>query len=319
MAEVPIPKEKWSGKIGEVTLGATEEDGGPLERKVTVGGQTGMPFLSFENEYPNRPTIAGEVMDTLREFPELAKEPFGDALQDPVEWARKWIEEYDADLICLRLLSTNPEEEDTSSKEAAELVKRMIEEVKVPLIVYGCEHEEKDAKTMEEVSNIAPDARMLMAQAEEESYKSVSAAAMANRHAVVGFSNLDINLAKQISILLTDFGVQLEDIVADPLMAALGMGLEYSYSVNERIRLAALMGDKMLQTPMVCDASTGWDAREATDEETPGYGDVHERVVWWEFTTALAALLSGADMLIMRSPYAVKMVNEAVDDLLGGD
>jgi acetyl-CoA decarbonylase/synthase complex subunit delta len=222
------------------------------------------------------------------------------------------------DLICLRLISTNPEEEDTSSEEAAQLVKRMLESIPVPLIIYGCGHEEKDAKTMELVSNIGVGERLLLGHAEEDAYKSISAAGMANGHSIIGFSNLDINLAKQINILLTDFGVKVDDIVADPLMAALGMGLEYSYSVNERIRLAALMGDNMLQIPMICDASVAWEAREATDDN-PAYGDVNERALWWEVTTALAAIVSGADMLILRNPRAVKVINELVDDLMGGD
>lgn len=315
---VPIPKEKWSGKIGEVRLGATAEDGGNREKNAIVGGQTGMPFLSYENEYPNRPVLAGEVVDSLREYPELAAQEFGDAAKDPVKWAKKWVEEYGADLICLRLISTNPEEEDTSSEEATQLVKRMLESVPVPLIIYGCGHEEKDAKTLELVSNIGAGERLLLGHAEEDAYKSISAASMANGHSIIGFSNLDINLAKQINILLTDFGVKLDDIVADPLMAALGMGLEYSYSVNERIRLAALMGDRMLQIPLICDASVAWEAREATDDN-PAYGDVNERVLWWEVTTALAAIMSGADMLIVRNPRAVRVINELVDDLMGGD
>lgn len=311
MVEVPIPKEKWSGKIGEVTLGS------PPHKTVTIGGQTGMPFLSFENEMPNRPLMAGEVVDTLRDYPELARKPFGEAVNDPVEWAKKWVE-FGADLVCLRLLSTNPEEEDTSPEEAAALVKRMLDEVDVPLIVYGCGHEEKDAKTMEKVSMAGAGRRLLLGHAEEDAYKSIAAAATANQHAVIGFSNLDINLAKQISILLTDFGVELKDMVMDPLMAALGTGLEYSYSVNERIRLAALMGDPMLQIPMLCCAAVAWEAREATDEN-PEYGDIEERVLWWEVTTGLAALVSGADLLIVRNPEAMKMLNRIIDDLMGGD
>jgi acetyl-CoA decarbonylase/synthase complex subunit delta len=316
MVDIPIPKEKWSGKIGEVRLGATPENGGTREKNAIIGGQNGLPFLSYENEYPNRPALAGEVVDSLMDYPELAKEEFGDVVNDPVEWARTWVDEHGADLICLRMLSINPEEEDRSPEEAAETVKKILDSVPVPLLIYGCGHEERDNKLMELVSNLGEGERLLLGHAEEEAYKSISAAGMANGHAVVGFSNLDINLAKQISILLTDFGVNLHDIVADPLMAALGMGLEYSYSVNERIRLAGLMGDNMLQIPMLCDASVSWEAREATDPSEE-YGDVKERAMWWEVTTGLAALTSGADMLIVRNPRAAKMIDLLIDDLLG--
>jgi acetyl-CoA decarbonylase/synthase complex subunit delta len=317
MVEVPIPKEKWTGKIGTTVLGATPQEGGSRGKKILIGGRTGMPFLTYEGSILNRPVIAGEVLDTVKDYPELAKKSFGDAIRDPAEWARVWVERYDADMICLKLLSTNPEEENTSSEEAASVVKRVLDAVKVPIIVYGCGHEEKDAKTIEVVSNVGAKERLLLAQAEESAYKSISAASMANNHAIVAFSNLDINLAKQINILLTDFGVKKENIVMDPLQASLGTGLEYSYSVNERIRLAALMGDAMLQVPMVCDITTAWKTREAT-EENEKYGNVEERAAWWEATTGLAALVSGADMLVVRSPKAARILTGALDDLLGG-
>jgi len=318
MVEVPIPKEKWTGKIGTTIIGATAEDGGTRGKKVVIGGETGMPFLSFEGSIVNRPAIAGEVIDTLRDYPLLARKAFGDAVEDPVQWSKVWVEKYGVDLICLKLQSTNPEEENKSPQEAAETVRKVLAAVPVPLVVYGCGHEEKDAKTMEAVSNIGAKERLLLGHAEESAYKSIAAASMANNHALIAFSNLDINLAKQINILLTDFGVKKENIVADPLMASLGMGLEYSYSVNERIRLAALMGDSMLQVPMVCDTTIAWKAREAT-EENDKLGDVDVRAAWWEATTALAALVSGADMLIMRSPKAVEIVKKALHELLGGD
>lgn len=317
VGEVPIPREKWTGKIGITTLGATSQEGGTRGRRILIGGQTGMPFLSYEGGTPNRPAIAGEVIDTIRDYPELAKKPFGHAINDPAKWAKVWVEQFGADIICLRLLSTNPEEEDRSAEEAAEIVRQVLEAVSVPLIVYGCGNEEKDAKTMEEVSRVGAMERLLLAQAEETAYKSISKAAMAGNHAIVAFSNLDINLAKQLNILLTDLGVKREDIVMDPLQASLGTGLEYSYSVNERINLAALTGDSMLQIPMVCDITAAWKTREATDENEL-LGDPGERAVWWEAATGLAALISGASMLVVRSPLAARILNDALDDLTEG-
>lgn len=318
MVEVPIPKEKWTGKIGVLELGASAEKGGSRGKKVLVGGSNGMPFLSYEGISPNRQVIAGEVMDTTDELPKAVKEFFGDAVNDPAQWAKAWVEKYHTEIICLKLLSTNPEEANVSSEAAAETVKNVLAAVDVPLIVYGCGQEEKDAKTLEAVSNIAPKERLLLGYAEEGHYKSISAASMANDHPLIAFSNLDINLAKQITILLTDFGVKKENVAMDPLMAGLGMGLDYSYSVNERIRLAALMGDSMLQQPMLCDSTASWKSPEATDQII-GYGDAKERGVWWEATTAIAALVSGADILIMRHPRAAEIVREALADLRGGN
>ena len=318
MVEVPIPKEKWTGRIGVLELGSSSEKGGSRGKTVVVGGSTGMPFLSYEGASPNRQIIAGEVMDTTDELPQAVKDLFGEAVHDPAQWAQAWVERYHADVICLKLLSTNPEEANVPPEKAAETVKKVLATVDVPLIVYGCGQEEKDAKTLEAVSNIAPKERLLLGYAEEGHYKSISAASMANDHPLIAFSNLDINLAKQITILLTDFGVKKENITIDPLMAGLGMGLDYSYSVNERIRLAALMGDGMLQQPMLCDTTASWKSPEAT-EDIAGYGNAQERGVWWEATTGIAALVSGADILIMRHPKAADIVRRSLDELRGGN
>lgn len=318
MVDVPIPKEKWSGKIGVVVLGAVAEEGGTRSKRLAVGGGASMPFLTFEGSKPNRPAIAGEVVDTVSDFPELVKRELGEAVNDPAAWAKVWVEDYGADLVCLKLHSTNPEEENRSVEEAARTVRSVMHSVRVPLIVYGSGHEEKDAKVLEAVSNLAAKERLLLGHAEESAYKTASAAAMANNHAIISFSNLDVNLAKQINILLTDFGVKKDHIVLDPLMASLGMGLEYSYSVMERIRLAALMGDSMLQVPMICDTTSSWKAKEAT-EEIAGHDGLEERAVWWEATTGLAAAMAGGDVLIMRSPRAASIVRRAMDELVGGD
>lgn len=317
MAEIPIPREKWSGRIGTATLGATPEEGGSRSQRLVAGGETGMPFLSFEGSMAYRPLIAGEVLDVSSEVPPLVREEFGAAVEDPASWAKVWVEERGADLICLKLHSTNPEEQNRGAEEAVATVLRVLEAVKVPLIVYGSGHEEKDAKVLEAVSNAAPKERLLLGQAEETAYKSISAAAMANDHRVISFANLDVNLSKQINILLTDFGVKKESIVLDPLFASLGMGLEYSYSVMERIRLAALMGDSMLQVPMLCDTTSAWKAKEAS-EELEGHDGLRERAVWWEAATALAALIAGADILVMRSPASAGIARRAIAELMEG-
>jgi acetyl-CoA decarbonylase/synthase, CODH/ACS complex subunit delta len=315
MVEVPIPREKWSGKIGAVRLGRSPAEGGSRQAP-EIGGETGMPFLSYEG-LGKRQLLAGEVIDDPSQLTELAVRAFGDAVNDPAEWAKRWISEFHADLICLKLRSTNPEGMDRSPEDAAKVVLSVLKAVSAPVIVYGCGQEEKDAKVMEAVSNVCAGERVLLGQAEETAYKTISAAAMANHHALVAFSNLDINLAKQMNILLSDFGVKLDNVVMDPLMAGLGMGLEYSYSVNERIRIAALMGDRMLQAPMLCDVTSAWEAREATDENVQ-WGEVEERGTWWEATTGLAALMSGADVLVIRSPRASAVLRDAIDGLRGG-
>jgi acetyl-CoA decarbonylase/synthase complex subunit delta len=312
---VAIPKEKWTGKIREVKFGATADTGGSRSNIITLGGISTLPYLYFEGEMPEKTVIAMEVLDVVREdYPELAREPFKDVLGSPAEWAKTCVEKYQAEAICLKLAGTNPEEEDKSPEEAAQIVKDVLSAVSVPLLVYGCQNEQKDAKVMEAVSDVAKGERVFLGLAEEERYKSISVASMANDHGLVAFSNLDINLAKQLNILLTDFGIKPENIIMDPLQAGLGYGLEYSYSVIERIRLAALMGDQMLQMPILCDSSIAWKAREA-HQPNEAYGDEKIRGPYWEAATALSAITAGADMMIMRHPESVRMVREAVSEL----
>jgi len=301
-------QEKWTAAINQVTIGATKAEGGTRSRTITVGGETTLPFLTFEGAIPNKPVIAGYVADVVPDWPDMLVQAIGKEINSPVEWAQKCVQEFKVDLISLKMIGADPAGKDRPAADCAKMVQDVLKAVDVPLIVYGSGHEEKDAKVMEAVSNVAPKERLLLGHAEESAYKSIAAAAMANDHAVISFANLDVNLSKQINILLTDFGARKERIVLDPLFAALGMGLEYSYSVMERIRLAALMGDSMLQVPLICDTTSAWKAKEAS-EELEGHDGLEERAIWWEATTALAALVSGADALIMRSPRAAGVVD----------
>lgn len=312
---VEIPKEKWSGKIGELVIGATAAEGGTRSKKVVVGGAESLPYLYFEGAPPNPIALAMEVLDVVPEdYPEQVKNALGDVINSPSAWAKKCVDDFGADLICLKLIGTNPEEQDRSPEEASKTVREVLDAVGVPLIIYGSGNEEKDAKVMEAVSNEAKGERCLLGLAEEAAFKSLAVAAMANGHGIVAFSNLDINLAKQMNILLTDFGVKLEDVIMDPLVAGLGYGLEYSYSVMERIRLGAFRGDKILQVPMIADASVAWKAREASIEN-PDWGDPFKRGPIWESTTALGALMAGADLLIVRHPETLKIVRNTLAEL----
>ena len=312
---VEIPKEKWSGKIGELVIGATPEEGGTRSKKIVVGGASSLPYLYFESAKPHPVALAMEVLDVVPEdYPETVKAAIGDAINSPSTWAKKCVDEFGADLVCLKLVGTNPEEQDRSPEDAAKTVREVLDAVSVPLIIYGSGNEEKDAKVMELCSNEAKGERCLLGLAEEAAFKSIAVAAMANDHGIVAFSNLDINLAKQMNILLTDFGVKLEKIIMDPLVAGLGYGLEYSYSVMERIRIAALMGDKILQVPMIADTSIAWKAREANIDNKE-WGDAKPRGTTWESLTAIAALMAGAEVLIHRHPETLKSVRDALTEL----
>jgi len=313
---VAIPKESWTGKIKEVVFGATEEEGGTRDKKIILGGETTLPFLSFEGNV-SRPAIGMEVVDRIGDdYPQIIIDDFGDVIRDPVAWAHTCVHTYGADFICLKLLSTNPEEENVSAEDAATLVSAMLTQVKAPLMIQGSGDYEKDARVMELCGEAAKGERCLLSRAEQDSYKSIAVAATANGHAVVSFSNIDVNIAKQLNIMLTEFGVKLDDIVIDPLMAGIGFGVEYAYSAMERIKLAGLMGDRMIQSPMITDISIAWSAKEAY-RRNEKLGDEKQRAIFWEVASALAALMAGANALILRHPRSVAITRKAVDELIG--
>src|SRR4030042_1596266 len=279
------PKEKYQGWIREVVIGATKEQGGTRRASIVAGGSGGLRFHRSEAEMPHLPLVGMDVVDTVRVVPDQLLSSIGPVTKEPVEWAKKVDREWGSDFCVLKLLSANPEEENRSIEECVSLVSEVLKSTTIPLMVYGCGIEEKDSKLLGAVSNAGKGERLFLGLAEEKAFKSIAAAWMSIGHCIVAFSNLDINLAKQMNILLLDFGVKPENILMDPLMAALGMGLEYSYSVIERLRLAALMGDSVLQMPILCDCSCAWAAPEAL-EENPDRGRPEGRGVFWEAMTA---------------------------------
>jgi acetyl-CoA decarbonylase/synthase complex subunit delta len=246
-----------------------------------------------------------EVIDHLGEdYPQLIIDEVGDVIRDPVAWADACVNVYSADFICLKLLSTNPEEENISAEDAASLVSTVLKKVKAPLIIQGSGDYEKDSRVFELCGEAAKGEQCLLARAEQDGYKSIAVAATANNHVVVAFSNIDVNIAKQLNIMLTEFGVPPDHIVSDPLMAM------------ERIKLAGLVGDKMLQSPMIADISVAWSAKEAYRVDA-NLGDERDRAVFWEVGTALAALMAGANALILRHPKSVAIIRRVVDELVG--
>ncbi|MGZ4891416.1 MAG: acetyl-CoA decarbonylase/synthase complex subunit delta [Halobacteriota archaeon] len=313
---VAIPKESWSGKIKQIAFGATNDEGGTRDKKLLLGGETTLPFLAFDGNV-SRPAIGMEVIDQVGDdYPHIIIDEIGDVVKDPVAWARACVDLYGADFICLKLLSTNPEEANVSAEDAATLVSTVLAQVKAPLIIQGSDDYEKDARVMELCGDAAKGERCLLARAEQDSYKSIAVAAIANGHDLVAFSNIDVNIAKQLNIMLTEFGVPLDHIVSDPLMAGIGFGMEYAYSAMERIKLAGLVGDKMLQSPMIADISVAWSAKEAYRVDAK-LGDERERAIFWEVASALAALMAGANALILRHPRSVAITRQVVDELMG--
>jgi acetyl-CoA decarbonylase/synthase complex subunit delta len=320
MTAVEIPVEKWSGAVREVALGSSY-GGGTRTSTVTVGGETALPFLGFEGTMPNRPALAVEIVD--REpadwSPELI-EAWGDDLKDPARWAARAVEE-GADLIALKLRSCHPDFGDRSASDARATVDRVLAAVGVPLIVYGPGTADKDNEVLVAVAEATKGEQLALGLCEEKNYRTIVAAALGNGHLVIAQTPIDVNLAKQLNILISDMGLPLERALMDPNTGALGYGLEYTYSVMERLRLAALMGDAMTQQPMICTAGEeAWRQKEgrAATDVPEAWGELAERGVAWEVTTAMTLLEAGADILVLRHPGSVGVLRGALDDLTKG-
>ena len=318
---VDILKEKYRSQVREVVLGATKDNGGTRSHTIKVGGESTLPFLHFEGEVPNRPVIAMEIWDIFpEEWPQNLKDAFGDALNDPAAWAKKCVEEYGADMIALRFKSADPDLKDASAEDCIATLKKVLEAVGVPLIVYGCGKMEKDNAIIGPIGEAAEGENLLLGVAEQENFKSVASAAMAYKHSVIAQSPIDINIAKQLNILISEMSTPLLDrIVIDPTIAALGYGIEYSYSIMERARFGALNGDRMLAMPMIGNVGHEvWSKKETfipADEE-PSWGEQPERSLAWEAVTAMALMQAGMNILVMRHPQAVKLVKQNIDELM---
>jgi acetyl-CoA decarbonylase/synthase complex subunit delta len=300
--------EKWTTKVNTVTLGATKDQGGTRETTVTVGGSSTLPYLNFEGEWPNPPAIAVEVLDVKPDdWPSPLADAYGDVWDDPAKWAKKAVE-YGADMICLTLKGTHPDFENRSADEAAGVVKDVLGAVGVPLIIWGSGDVDKDNDVMPAVSQAASGENCLLGTAVEKNYKTLAASCLADGHKIIGESPLDINIAKQVNILVSEMGFRLEDIVIFPATGALGYGIEYSYSIMERGRTAGLSGDKMLAQPVICTVGhETWRVKEAkaSADEFPAWGELNKRGPIWEATCAATLLQAGGEIMIMRHPDAI--------------
>lgn len=313
-------REKWVGSINELVIGATKPEGGTRSKTITIGGEKSLPFINSEAPTKNPPVVALEVWD--REPDDWSKpvmDALGDAVKSPAAWAKKGIEEFGADLICLRLMATHPDFGNASAKEAVQVVKSVLGATGTPLIIWGSEHEEKDNEVLPRCSEAAKGEKCLLGVVTEDNYKTLTASCLADGHSLIGLSPIDINIAKQINILVMEMGFPANRIVMYPTTGALGYGLEYCYSIQERGRTAALGGDKMMAMPVICQVGLeAWHAKEAraTREEAAGWGDENTRGLFWEIATAMALLEAGSDILVLRHPAAVKAVKAAISKLM---
>ncbi len=310
----PDVTEKWTNMITEVTIG--EEP-----NQIKVGGQSTLPFLHFEGETPNMPVVAMEILDVEpTEWAPVLTEPFGDIIKNPVECSIKCVEDFGAEMICISLFGIHPDFGDLPVDHAVNVVRSVADAVKVPIIVWGCGDTEKDNVVMPPIAEAIKGKNALLGSATEGNYMTLVAACQMGGHNLITESPLDINIAKQVNILVSDNGFPLDRVVMYPTTGALGYGIEYAYSINERGRLAALSGDRTMSTPVICRVGAEvWRVKEAktSQEEQPNWGPLKERGPMWEAMTASTLLMSGTDIMIMRHPKAVEITKKIISELMG--
>ena len=312
-------KEKWEGAVREITLGATAADGGTRSHTVTIGGSTAMPYMHFEGKTPHKPVIAIEILSRKPDdWSKLLMKAWGDVMNDPGEWA-KAAEKAGAEVINLRIALTDADGNPTTKEQAVVAVDKVLKASGLPLIVFGPGQPEPDNDLLVEISTKFKGERLLLGVCEDKNYRTIVASAMADGQLVVARTAMDVNLAKQLNILITDMGLPAGSIVMDPTTGALGYGFEYGYSVMERLRIAALQGDSMTQFPMmVTPGEECWKTKESkVGVDVPeSWGDWETRAIAWETTTAIMLAESSADLIVLRHPESVKRTHEAIDDLM---
>ena len=310
---IEIPKDKWLGSVRAVTLGATSAEGGTRTRSVTVGGHTTLPFMHFEAPAANPPVVALEIKSRRPEdWSPLLAEVWGDVMDDAGKWAAK-AEAAGADLLVLALNAAD------SVDDALGKLKDVLSASGLPLIVWGPGQAEKDNELLVPVAEAAKGEKLVLGICEDKNYRTIVATAMANDHCVQARTPMDVNLSKQLNILISDMGMPNARILMDPTTGALGYGIEYGYSVMERLRLAALQGDAMTQQPMIVTPGfEAWKTKEAkVGEGVPeAWGDWKSRAINWETITSTALVEAGADIVVLRHPESLRRVKDAINSLV---
>ena len=322
-AKFSVGKEKWTNQIEEVTIGATSSDGGTRDCVVKIGGEKTLPFYSFEDVVPNPPAVTIDCFDIPIPLAKTVKVHYEDVMNDPGEWAKKIVKEYNADMVTIHLISTDPLINDTSAKEASKAVEEVLQAVKVPVVIGGSGNPQKDPEVLERAAEVAEGERCLIASANlNMDYERIANAAKKYGHAILSWTQLDINSQKTLNRYLFKLGIERSDIIIDPTTAALGYGLDYAFTNMERIRMGGLKGDKDLSFPMSSGTTNAWGAREAWMKSSPikddsDWGPREYRGPIYEIVTGLTLALSGGDLFMMMHPGAVAVFKEITQTLFG--
>jgi acetyl-CoA decarbonylase/synthase, CODH/ACS complex subunit delta len=292
------PVETYSGKIAEVVIGKGD-------KAVKIGGENVLPFHHFEGVIENSPRIALEIWD-IDPVPwvESVRKPYQEVLSDPVAWAKKCLD-YGADLICIRLVSTDPQGQNASAEAAAQTVKKVVDSVRNPVIVYGSGDEARDVEVLTRVAQVCNGDKLLLGPLVKENFEPIAKAALEYGHSVIAQTPIDINLEKELNVKLLKTLPQ-DRIVIDPLSSALGYGMEYSFTIMERTKhIGVMFGDRTMQMPIIADlGGETWKTKQSKGNAQQGIN--------WESVTALSLLLAGANLLVLRHPESCRYMKEVI-------
>ena len=304
----------YSGCVNAVTLGTGD-------KAIVIGGQNVLPFYTFDAPIENAPKIGIEVSDCAAEWTAPGLKEFYAGCVTMADFAKKAETMPGADFLVLNFESADPNGKNRSVAECVADAKAVAEAVSMPIVVMGCKNMEKDGELFAKVSEALQGKNILVLSAKNEDYKTVGASvALAYGQKVGAETADDINLAKQLNIMLKGLSIAPEAIVMNIGTAAVGYGFEYVASTLDRVRLAALaQSDADLQMPIIAPVSTDtWGVKEssASEEDEPAWGNMEERAIGMEVSTAAANLTGGADAVIMRHPAAVATIKKFITELV---
>lgn len=303
----------WTGTIGKVILGATKADGGTRKISYTIGGETTLPLLD-KDPLSQTPLVALEICDNPAYWSPIIRNFCGDLMDTVGGWAQAAETMYGADLVRLYLTSTR-QRNFSDIASVGKTIETVLSATALPLIIEGSNEPRIDSEVFLKIGETAQGEKLLLGTAEAGRYRSIAAAALAYNHSLIAQSPIDVNLAKQLNILLREIGVQRDHIVIDPYTGSLGYGFEYSYSAMERIRFSALKGDTDLAMPMICSAIDSLTIKEVR-ESGPELQD--DMAVRWEFFTGIAAAAAGSEIVCVRHPKTVLMLKQAFAEIRTG-
>lgn len=306
--------QKFSCAINEVTIGVGE-------KAIKLGGENVMPLCTFDADIANKPCIGIEISDSGYDKTVASLSEFYAGCNTIGEIAAKAASAEGVDFIAINLEGADPNGTAKSVEECMEVVKAVAEAVDLPIAIVGCKNAEVDAKLFEKAADILQGKNAVFVSAKEENHKQISASVgLAFNQNVCAESAVDINLAKQVNVLINQMGVKPEKCVMNVGSAAAGYGFEYVVSTMDRVKGAALsQNDAMLQMPIITPCgSEAWGVKEAvvSEEDFPEWGTRDARGVSMEIATAAACIVSGSNAVILRHPESITTIAKMIAGLM---